>query len=79
MPIKEIMSLSLGVFAFLFVTNPLHFKDAVRKVQFQILREVVRTDNWGNPSIFATSHRIKNSPAQGGSPQKARKSPPKEI
>ncbi len=56
MPIKEIMTLSIAVFAMLFVTNPLHFKDAVRKVQFQILREVARTDNWGNPNIWPHRH-----------------------
>ena len=57
MPIKEIMTFSIGVLATLFITHgPLHFKSAIRETQMHILREVGRTDNWGNPSIFQYQH-----------------------
>ena len=53
MPIREIMTFSFGVLAVLFATHgPLHFRESVRNLQIQILRDVARTDNWGNPSIF---------------------------
>lgn len=52
MPIKGIMTFSTGIFIALFIANPLHFRESVRKVQFQILKEVARTDNWGDPDIF---------------------------
>jgi hypothetical protein len=62
MPIKEIMTFGFGVFLTIFVTNgPLYFKEAVRRTQVGILREVSRTDNWGNPSIFASKHKQHNS------------------
>ena len=50
MPIKEIVAFGAAVFTMLFVINgPLHFRDAVRKLQIQILRDISRTDNWGDP------------------------------
>lgn len=53
MPIKEIMMLSAGILGAIFVTHgPFHFRETVRAYQVRILREVGRTDNWGNPSIF---------------------------
>ena len=59
MPIKEIITFGIGVLAVLFATNPLHFREAVHRTQFQILREVARTDNWGNPSLWASHSKSK--------------------
>ena len=64
MLIKEIMTFSMGVLIALFIANPLHFRESVRKMQFQILKEVTRTDNWGNPDIFQHPTR-KNSKGSG--------------
>lgn len=53
MPIKEIITFSTGVLLTILAMNgPFRFKETIRKTQIQILREVGRTDNWGNPSIF---------------------------
>lgn len=53
MPIKEIMFFSAGILATIFATSgPANFHNAIQKAKIQILREVGRTDNWGNPSIF---------------------------
>ena len=51
MPIKEIMVFSAGVMASIMATHPLQPLEAVRKVQVQILRDIGRTDHWGNPRI----------------------------
>jgi len=54
MPVKEIITYVLGVIGALAVLHgPLHLKDELWKVEVQILRETARTDNWGNPSLFA--------------------------
>ena len=52
MPIKAIMTFSTGILIALFISNPLHFREAVHKLQFKILREVTRTDNWGTPGLL---------------------------
>ncbi len=52
LPIKECLALTVAVLAGLFIMNPGNFNVAVRRAQVQILKEVARTDNWGNPSIF---------------------------
>jgi hypothetical protein len=57
MPIKELMTLSTGILIAIFIANPLHFREAVRKVQIQILREVARTDNWGTPIPIHTKNQ----------------------
>ena len=52
MPIKEILTLAFGIIVALAIANPLHFREALRRTEIQILRDVGRTNNWGNPSIF---------------------------
>jgi hypothetical protein len=64
MPIKEIMMFSIGVLIAIFFTNPLYFREATRKTEFQILREVTKTDNWGNPDIFKTQGPSKRFPSK---------------
>ena len=51
MPIKELLNFSTGLLIVLFLTNPLHFREAVHRLQFKILKEVTRTDNWGTPGL----------------------------
>ena len=53
MPIKEIMTLSTAILISLFLSHPTHFRQAVQNFKYQILRDIGRTDNWGNPSLFA--------------------------
>lgn len=52
MPIKEIIAISAVIMASVMAANPTRPREAIRELQFKILREVGRTDNWGNPSIF---------------------------
>ena len=56
MPIKEIVSFTLGIVMTIAVAGgPLQLRANLRKVQIEILREMTRTDNWGNPSPWAHS------------------------
>ena len=55
MPIKEIIAISALVMASIVATNPLYPQEAIRNFKLRVLREVGRTDNWGNPSIFKSS------------------------
>lgn len=57
LPIRDFLTLTIAVLAGLFIMNPGNFNVAVRKALAQILREVVRTDNWGNPSIYQYSQK----------------------
>jgi hypothetical protein len=52
MPIKEIMTFTTGILIALFIANPLHFREAVHKLEFKILREATRTDNWGTEHLY---------------------------
>ena len=52
MPIKEIVTFAVGAFVALVIANPFHFREVLRRTEIQILRDVGRTNNWGNPSIF---------------------------
>jgi hypothetical protein len=58
MSIKEILVLSAVILASIFVSHPTRPLQAVRDLEVKILREVGRTNNWGNPSIFA-SHTVR--------------------
>ena len=54
MPVDKIITYTFGIIATLAVLHgPLHLRDEMRKIEIQILRETARTNNWGNPSIFA--------------------------
>jgi hypothetical protein len=55
MPIREILALAAVIFGGIFVTHPLSFRTTIRQVQFSILREITRTDNWGDPSLYHTN------------------------
>lgn len=53
MPTKEIMTLASILMAGWFLTGgQAGVTKNLRATQIRILREVTRTDNWGNPSIF---------------------------
>ena len=54
MPIKEILALSTIIVASIFLRHPTHFREAIRKSELQIFREVGRTSAWGRPSIFGS-------------------------
>ncbi len=57
MPISDIIKYGFGVIGTLLVLHgPLHLQEEMRKMEFQILREASRTDNWGSPSIFVGHH-----------------------
>ena len=51
MPIRELVALSALLLASILITHPAHPLNAVRRIQTQILRDLGRTDNWGNPSL----------------------------
>ena len=54
MPIKEIMTLTLIIMSGWYVTvGQRGMLRNVQKTKIKILREVARTDNWGNPSIWS--------------------------
>ena len=54
MPIKELLTFTLGSLAVLLATHgPVNFLQSMHKVQFQILREITPTATWGSPSIFS--------------------------
>jgi len=53
MAIKALIMLGMMAVGSIALTHgPHRLKAELRKVQIQILREVARTDNWGNPDIF---------------------------
>ena len=54
MPVSDIIKFGFGVIGTLLVLHgPLHLQEEMRKIEFQILREASRTNNWGNPSVYA--------------------------
>lgn len=56
MPFKEIITYGIGIAMVVGLAgNPVHFRENLRRFQFQILRECTRVDNWGNPSPWAHS------------------------
>ena len=62
MPIKEIITMGIIAVASIAVTHgPGRLKSGLRKVEFQILKEVGRTDNWGNPDIFVHGQTLNRS------------------
>lgn len=52
MPIKELLAIAAAVVGGIFISHPLDFTNALHRVQFSILKEATRTDDWGNPSIY---------------------------
>jgi hypothetical protein len=52
MPIKELVALSATILGGIFITHPFDFPNAVRQVEFSILKEMGRTNSWGNPSLW---------------------------
>ena len=57
--IEKIMVLGISTTMLIMAKEPIHPLLALRKVQIQILHEVGRTDNWGDPLIWhhAQKHR----------------------
>lgn len=64
MPIKEIIAFSGVIMISIMITHPTRPLKAVRAMQLKILREVGRTDNWGNPSIFQKPKKTSKSRQQ---------------
>jgi hypothetical protein len=52
MPIKEIMALAATIMGAIFITHPLSFEATIHRLERSMLRELSRTDNWGDPSIY---------------------------
>ena len=54
MPIKEIITFTLGLVSIIAITGgPWNLTQNLQKLQYEILKEATRTDNWGNPSPWA--------------------------
>jgi len=63
MPIKEILTFTLGSLAVLLATHGrTDFLTTIHKAQFQMLKQVAPTAGWENPSIFSGSARSKRVP-----------------
>jgi hypothetical protein len=70
MPFKEIITYGIGIAMVAGLAgNPLHFRENLRRVQFQVLKECTRVDNWGNPSPWA--HRLNHVGLNSSRAQKA--------
>jgi hypothetical protein len=60
MPIKEIMTWTMLVLAGWYMTGgPKGTATKMRKAEIAILREVTRTNTWGDPSLFHHARRIR--------------------
>jgi hypothetical protein len=59
MPIKELLALSVMIMGSIFVAHPFDFQNAIRKVEVSILKEISRTDNWGDPSFSGARKYIR--------------------
>ncbi len=58
MPIKEIIALSSLILTGIFITHPGDFVYQVQKLEFSILKEASRVDNWDQPALFETEKSI---------------------
>jgi hypothetical protein len=58
MPIQEIIALSALILTGVFVAHPGDFVDQVQKIEYSILKETARVDNWDQPSLFETDKSI---------------------
>jgi hypothetical protein len=59
MPIKEIIALSSLILAGVFIAHPDDFVYQVQKMEYSILKEAARVDNWDQPSLFETAKSIR--------------------
>lgn len=60
MPIKEIMTLGIIIMSGWYVTGGQRgMLKNIQETKVKILREVTRTDNWGNPSIWGNGKTIR--------------------
>jgi hypothetical protein len=57
MPIKEIIALASMFVIGMAAAHPTDYMLRLRKIEYSILRDAARTDNWGSPSVFPKSHR----------------------
>ena len=62
MPIKEILGLTIIILGGIAATHPLNFSNEVRKVEFSILKEASRTNNWGDLSFAAKKKVMRKRP-----------------
>jgi len=62
MPIRELLVASTVTLAAIFAAHPFHFSNTVRKVEISILKDALRTDDWGNPSFSGARKYIRNVP-----------------
>lgn len=49
--IEKLMPIAFSVVMGLVVTHPRTWRVELAKLQYSILREAIRTDNWGDPNI----------------------------
>jgi hypothetical protein len=60
MPIKELVTFGMGIVVALAVAKgPWNLKRSMLELEYKIAKEVTRTDNWGNPSIFKNEYHEK--------------------
>lgn len=59
LPIDGPVKIAMGIVIGLMVTHPMTWRVELAKIQHRILKEAVRTDNWGNPLIWQQPRRRK--------------------
>jgi len=60
MPIKELLALTTIVLSGIYAAHPFDFANTIRRVEVSILRKVVRTNDWGNPSFSGVQRPRRN-------------------
>ena len=61
--IGKLMPIAITVVMGLMVTHPRTWRVELAKLQYSILKEAIRTDNWGNPNVIF--HQCKVKPGKG--------------
>ena len=49
LPIDGLVKIAMGVVIGLMVAHPFTWRVELAKLEYRILKEATRTDNWGNP------------------------------
>lgn len=52
LPIDGLIKIAMGIVLGLMIAHPFTWRGELTKLQYRMLREGTRTDNWGNPLIW---------------------------
>jgi hypothetical protein len=62
--VEKLFPIALATVMGLFVQHPKTWRVELAKLEYSILKEVRRTDNWGSPSIFGKNGRREYRPVR---------------